>query len=689
MAVTKIWTIKDSLQRVLDYAANPDKTEYDALAQTLHYAENDAKTKLNESAQLVTGIHCRTDRAWEDMRAVQERFGKTDGVVALHAYQSFREGEVTPEQCHEIGVALARKVWGKRFQVLVATHMNTDNLHNHFVINSVSYVDGKKYEQRRSQYAEFRAASDKLCREYGLSVVEQPKAKEPARYARMREAIDQACEDASTAEDFHRALYRQGYIFGSNPNRRYATIRARDGGRAVRLYRLGEEYDLPAIDDRLRGNYLLYGSRLYERKHPPRQYTPKRYRPKNHYTGKGILQIFFEVFFGESQMHRLYLYYCYQLGILPKKQQPRINRPELERIHAFVHDREQMLADTRKDFTIPKGQVSELSPDMAFSDYMRYWLKMMRTAVTETTYSSYCFNVEKHIIPYFEPLGVTLAGLQPRQIQSFYLHEAETLKNTSILRFHANLHKALKYAVRIDLIASNPVDKVDRPKPQAFMASYYSAEEMEKLFEAAQGHKLELIIQLAAFYGLRRAEVMGLRWEAIDFEAKTLTIRHIVTSTRIDGKKILVEADRAKTKSSLRTLPLVDPIAERLKAVKEQQEYNQKICGNCYNQEYLGYVFVDAMGNLIQPDSVTTGFPQLLKENGLRRIRFHDLRHSCASLLLKEGVPMKQIQEWLGHSDISTTANIYAHLDSQSKNLSARTMANTLTLPKAPSVKEW
>lgn len=288
---------------------------------------------------------------------------------------------------------------------------------------------------------------------------------------------------------------------------------------------------------------------------------------------------------------------------------------------------EKMLAETRKSFTIPKGQVSELSPDMAFSDYMRYWLKMMRTAVTETTYSSYCFNVEKHIISYFEPLGITLAGLQPRQIQSFYLHEAETLKNTSILRFHANLHKALKYAVRIDLIASNPVDKVDRPKPQAFMASYYSVEEMEKLFEAAQGHKLELIIQLAAFYGLRRAEVMGLRWEAIDFEAKTLTIRHIVTSTRIDGKKILVEADRAKTKSSLRTLPLVDPIAERLKAVKEQQEYNQKICGNCYNQEYLGYVFVDAMGNLIQPDSVTTGFPQLLKENGLRRIRFHDLRH--------------------------------------------------------------
>ena len=262
-------------------------------------------------------------------------------------------------------MALARKVWGNRFQVLVATHMNTDNLHNHFVINSVSYVDGKKYEQRRSQYAEMRAESDRLCKQYGLSVVEQPKKKEPARYARIREAIDNACEETSTAEDFHRALFRQGYILRIDPGRRYATIRARDGGRVVRLYRLGEEYNLPAIDDRLRGNYLLYGPRLYALKHPPRQYTPKRYRPKNHYTGKVILQIFFEVFFGESQMHRLYLYYCYQLGILLKKQHPCTNRPELERIwkdterilaeHAFVHEHQftslQTIVDYRKDLS--------------------------------------------------------------------------------------------------------------------------------------------------------------------------------------------------------------------------------------------------------------------------------------------------------------------------------------------------
>ena len=142
-------------------------------------------------------------------------------------------------------------------------------------------------------------------------------------------------------------------------------LRSSSNVQILRRYRLGEEYDLAAIDDRLRGNYLLYGPRLYELKHPPQQYMPKRYRPQNTYAGKGILQLFFEVFFGESQMHRLYLYYCYQLGVLPKKQQPRINRPELEAIwknidrvlaeHAFVHDHKfpslQAIVDYRKSLS--------------------------------------------------------------------------------------------------------------------------------------------------------------------------------------------------------------------------------------------------------------------------------------------------------------------------------------------------
>ena len=183
--------------------------------------------------------------------------------------------------------------------------------------------------------------------------------------------------------------------------------------------------------------------------------------------------------------------------------------------------------------------------------------------------------------------------------------------------------------------------------------------------------------------------MLGLRWDAIDFEAGTLTIRHIVTSANIEGKHVLIQADRAKTKSSLRTLPLVAGFAQRLKELKEQQEYNERLCGNCYNKKYKGYLFVDEMGNLILPNTVSENFGKLLKAHGLRHIRFHDLRHSCASLLLKQRVPMKQIQEWLGHSDISTTANIYAHLDSQSKQLSAATMEKVLALPEELPEKRW
>ena len=148
-------------------------------------------------------------------------------------------------------------------------------------------------------------------------------------------------------------------------------------------------------------------------------------------------------------------------------------------------------------------------------------------------------------------------------------------------------------------------------------------------------------------------------------------------------------SDVMKNKTSCRTLPLIPAVEEELLKQKEKQQLYRKLFKKSYSTEYLDFVCTDQEGKLIRPNFVTEHFDWLLTKYGLKHIRFHDLRHSCASLLLKEGVPMKQIQEWLGHSDISTTANIYAHLDSQSKNLSARTMANTLTLPKAPSVKEW
>ena len=349
---------------------------------------------------------------------------------------------------------------------------------------------------------------------------------------------------------------------------------------------------------------------------------------------------------------------------------------------------ESELARLRAEFEPPK-EVGDLSSDMLFADYLLEWLEIAKGRLAHATYGAYQGLLKSTIVPYFRKKKLTLRELEARHLQMFYSEMLRRVTPNTVIHYHAVIHSALKYAVKTDMLVQNVADKVDRPRKNSFQPVFLSADEMQKMFEALRGTKLELPVLVAAFYGLRRGEVVGLKWDAIDFEQGTISVKRTVTSTIIDGKYQEFEQQSAKTKSSLRTLPLVDPIAERLKAVKEQQEYNQKICGNCYNQEYLGYVFVDAMGNLIQPDSVTTGFPQLLKENGLRRIRFHDLRHSCASLLLKEGVPMKQIQEWLGHSDISTTANIYAHLDSQSKNLSARTMANTLTLPKAQPIKKW
>lgn len=266
-------------------------------------------------------------------------------------------------------------------------------------------------------------------------------------------------------------------------------------------------------------------------------------------------------------------------------------------------------------------------------------------------------------------------------MQMFYSEMLRRVTPNTVIHYHAVIHSALKYAVKTDMLIQNVADKVDRPRKNSFQPVFLSADEMQKMFEALRGTKLELPVLVAAFYGLRRSEALGLKWDAIDFERDTITIKHIVTNAKIDGKCEIVCADRAKTKSSLRSLPLVSNIREKLLALREQQKENRRVCGNCYSKKYDGYVFVDAMGNIFNPRSVTANFSKLLEQNGLRHIRFHDLRHSCASLLLANDVPLKQIQEWLGHSDIGTTANIYSHLDYKSKITSANVMDNILTLP--------
>ena len=286
---------------------------------------------------------------------------------------------------------------------------------------------------------------------------------------------------------------------------------------------------------------------------------------------------------------------------------------------------EAILMDARRNFNPEEPKV--MNGDILFADYMEKWLDIIKSSVAVPTFASYSTTVKKIVAPYFREKEVTLKNLTAKDIQEFYLSELERVSPSSVIHYHANIHKALKYAVKIDLIDVNPADKVERPKKDRYVGSFYDADEVNALFEAAKGSKLELPILFGAFYGLRRSEAIGLKWDAIDFDQNTITIRHTVTSCDLDGKRVLVASDTTKTKSSMRTLPLVPFMRERLLTLKEEQQENRRLCGRSYIKEYLEYVCVNEIGDLIKPHYVTESFPKLLKAKGMRQIRYHDLRH--------------------------------------------------------------
>ena len=344
---------------------------------------------------------------------------------------------------------------------------------------------------------------------------------------------------------------------------------------------------------------------------------------------------------------------------------------------------ENFMMDVRRNFVPPNVQRIEereamQKGDILFTDFLLKWLRVAKSTVKLTTYASYEMMATRIIIPYFEILNIKLKELTTEDIQDFYSAQLEQVSANTVIHYHAVIHRALKYAVKIKTIQSNPAVNVERPRKEKFIGSFYDKKEINTLFDIIQGHPLEVAIKLAAFYGLRREEIIGLKWNAIDFENSTLTIQHTVTECNLNGKHIEVASDTAKTDSSLRTMPLVTNFREMLLAKKEKQEHYRKLCGRSYCKEYLDYIFVNEMGERWKPRYLSDGFKRILEQNGLRRIRFHDLRHTCASLLLANNVPMKKIQEWLGHSDFSTTANIYAHLDFQSKISSAEAMLTGL-----------
>ena len=331
MATTKIWPVKRQLGYVLRYAANEEKTELsrhpDLLGSALDYVTQDGKTDLG---RLVSGINCTPDTAQEVMTATKQQFGKTDGTMAFHGYQSFAPGEVTPEQAHNIGVQLANELWGERFQVLVATHLDKEShIHNHFVINSVSFVDGKRFHSDARFLHRMRAVSDRLCLENGLSVVREPgqgKSKHYAEYKAEKEGkptwramiqadMDQVIAHSMTDKQFFYNLRQMGYDYKLGQD---ISVRPPGKERFFRLARnLGEDYSMEGIRRRMLRNRPQYQMPVV----PNPATTHRHYRMKGTFPKKQ-----------QPYLRRLYFYYCYRLGVFKKRPQ------SLQKMHFLLRE---------------------------------------------------------------------------------------------------------------------------------------------------------------------------------------------------------------------------------------------------------------------------------------------------------------------------------------------------------------
>lgn len=338
MAVSKLWPVTVRLATVLDYASNPEKTtkskskskysdaDYQALRDVVAYAKDGEKT---ERELFCEGIHCNPQTAREQFITVKEQFDKPDGIQAYHGYLSFEETDITPELAQQVGMAFAERMWGDRFQVLVTTHLNTEHLHCHFVVNSVSFRDGKRLQNKEKAWWYFRHIADEVCLEHGLSVVQNPEAYQspriltqkdkagmPTRYNLARAALDEAIAMSHNIRQLEYHLSEMGYTLGSNPKRKYWTIKGKGDERPIRLHRLGEEYTKERITQRLIENRDNIDFEPFQ----PKTYRPKQYRLRTRSDRVGKV----------SGLYGLYLYYCYRLGYLPKYKVGQQN-------HARVH----------------------------------------------------------------------------------------------------------------------------------------------------------------------------------------------------------------------------------------------------------------------------------------------------------------------------------------------------------------
>ena len=324
MAVTKLWSVTERLGQVIDYATNPEKTsanikrefspeQYQALADVIAYAKDEEKT---EREFYVEGINCNVAIAREQFITVKEQYQKTDGIQAYHGYLSFKETDISPEMAQKIGMEFANEVWGDRFQVVVTTHLNTKHLHCHYVINSVSFKDGKRLWGDEKAWFKFRKVADRICEKYGLYYnpnpnrskqssyyYKQEQAGMPTRYSMVREAIDEAIAHSTNIRSLDYALTQMGYEHCLSESRKYWTIVPKGYTKPIRLKNLGEDYTEEVIRRRLMENQRVRIVPFAKQTVVIRQYRLPTRENKIKKVGG---------------LYGLYLYYCYRLGYLPK-----------------------------------------------------------------------------------------------------------------------------------------------------------------------------------------------------------------------------------------------------------------------------------------------------------------------------------------------------------------------------------
>ncbi len=337
----------------------------------------------------------------------------------------------------------------------------------------------------------------------------------------------------------------------------------------------------------------------------------------------------------------------------------------------------------REQIAIYEAKEGLVSSDILLCDYIRIWLKSRMGKIDIATYEGYEMLVECDFYPYFSDKGTRLTDVDLRIIQEYFDFKATSGRkkdksglSPSTLKKHRNIiRQVLKQAVKEGYLHNNPCDFVELPKQKKFEPNFLTQEEASKLLEVIKDEKIYPMILIAIVYGMRRSEICGLQWNSINFEENTITVKHTMVK-----QKTLIIKDSTKTSSSYRTYPLLDIVKNELINIKEKQEENKRIFKKGYIQS--PQVFTWDNGELITVDYLSHKFVKLLESNGLPKIRLHDLRHSCASILLSQGAQLKDVQEWLGHADISMTANVYGHLDIRRKQKLASEMASILTHTK-------